>query len=154
VRGYRVRLSGPLLDRIDLQIALRQVTISDLTKSAQGEPSAAVRERVMAARNIQSARADGGEVKANVNAALGPRDLAKVASLDAAGSDLLSRAVERLGLSARAYDKVLRVSRTIADLEASTAVKSAHVAEAIQMRLLDRRSLPPSSRQKPAGAAA
>jgi len=153
IQSYRSRLSGPLLDRIDIQIALRQVTIADLTRSAPGEPSAAVRERVLAARAIQSGRTTRNEVHATVNAALGPRDVAKVATLDAAGSNLLSRAVERLALSARAYDKVLRVARTIADLEGSTAVKSAHVAEAIQMRLLDRRG-PPSKRPPGAVAAA
>jgi magnesium chelatase family protein len=140
VQAYRGRLSGPLLDRIDLQIALRQVTIADLTKSAAGEPSAAVRERVLAARAAQSERVRKGEVGARVNAELGPRDLSRVSTLDAAGRDLLAKAVERLGLSARAYDKVLRVARTLADLDGLVSVKSAHVAEAVQMRLLDRRS--------------
>ena len=155
VAAYRARLSGPLLDRIDLQISLRQVTIADLTKTAAGEPSAAVRERVLAARAVQSDRADRGEVTASVNAALGPKDIGRVAALDAGGSDLIARAVERLGLSARAYDKVLRVARTIADLEGSSAVKSAHVAEAIQMRLLDRRPMNarPADRPSPPPAA-
>jgi magnesium chelatase family protein len=138
VQAYRARLSGPLLDRIDLQIGLRQVPIADLTSAAPGEPSRAVRERVMAARAAQGERARTGEVRAELNAELGPRDLGKVAKLDAQGSELLGRAVERLGLSARAYDKVLRVARTIADLEGSLAVRGAHVAEAIQMRLFDR----------------
>lgn len=138
IRAYRERLSGPLLDRIDLQIALRQVTMHDLTGGAPGEASAAVRERVLAAREAQAARSRRGEVSAGVNAALGPRDLEVVAALDAPARELVERAVETLGLSARAYDKVRRVARTIADLDGSTPVKAAHVAEAIHMRLLDR----------------
>ncbi len=153
VQAYRARLSGPLLDRIDLQIALRQVSIADLTRTASGEPSAVVRERVLAARAVQSERLIRGEVTTALNAALGPRDLAKVAFLDAAGADLLAKAVERLGLSARAYDKVLRVARTIADLEGAVAVKSAHVAEAIQMRLLDRRASAVKSPPQPGAGA-
>lgn len=145
VQVYRARLSGPLLDRIDLQISLRQVTIADLTKTTPGEPSRVVRERVLAARAVQTERALRGETKAPVNSSLGPRDLAKVAGLDAAGRDLIGRAVERLGLSARAYEKVLRVSRTIADLEGSVSVRGHHVAEAVQMRLFDSRSVPPPS---------
>lgn len=151
IRNYRARLSGPLLDRLDLQLALRQVTIADLTSNAPGEPSAAVRERVLAARAVQAERARRGEVAADVNATLGPRDLAAVAGLDAAARGLVERAVETLGLSARAYDKVRRVSRTIADLDGSDAVKSAHVAEAIHMRLLDRQRAP--ERRRPRAAA-
>jgi magnesium chelatase family protein len=140
VASYRARLSGPLLDRIDLQVALRQVPIADLTSNALGEPSAAVRERVSRARAAQAERARRREVRVDLNAALPPRDLAKVASLDEQGSQILASAVERLGLSARAYTKVLRVARTVADLEGSAAVKAMHVAEAVQLRLLDRRS--------------
>lgn len=151
VHAYRARLSGPLLDRLDLQVALRQVTIADLTSNTPGEASAAVRERVVAARAAQAERARRGEVGADVNAALSPRDLAAVADLDAPARDLMERAVETLGMSARAYDKVRRVSRTIADLDGSTAVKSAHVAEAIHMRLLDRQREP--DRRKPRAAA-
>ena len=142
VASYRARLSGPLLDRIDLQVALRQVPISDLTSGALGEPSAAVRERVSRARAAQADRLRQREVRVDLNAALPPRDLAKVASLDEQGSQILARAVERLGLSARAYTKVLRVARTVADLEGSAAVKAMHVAEAVQLRLLDRRGAP------------
>jgi magnesium chelatase family protein len=150
VLAYRARLSGPLLDRLDLQIALRQVTIADLTSHAAGEASAVVRERVVAARAAQMDRARRREVTADVNAALSPRDLAAVAELDAAARDLMERAVDALGLSARAYDKVRRVSRTIADLDGSTAVKSAHVAEAIHMRLLDRQREPDARRARAA----
>ncbi len=139
VAKYRARLSGPLLDRIDLQIALRQVTMADLTSEVSGESSEVVRARVSRARAIQMDRAARGEVRAALNCSLSTRDVAKLAKLDAAGLQLMSLASERLGLSARAYTKVLRVARTIADLEGSTAVHGAHVAEAIQMRLLDRK---------------
>ncbi|MEZ4293725.1 MAG: YifB family Mg chelatase-like AAA ATPase [Polyangiaceae bacterium] len=138
VDAYRARLSGPLLDRLDLQVLLRQVTIADLTSSAPGESSAVVRERVLAARAAQRDRRLRGEVRGDVNAALTPRELSKVAALDAPARQTVEDAVESLGLSARAYDKLRRVSRTIADLAGSDAVKQVHVAEAIHMRLLDR----------------
>jgi magnesium chelatase family protein len=137
VRGYRARLSGPLLDRIDLHVSLPPVDVAHLQGGARGEPSTSVRERVIAARTAQSERARIHGF-APVNSALGPRDLERIASPDAAGARVLAQAVERLGLSARAYGKVLRVARTIADLEGSDAVKSAHVAEAVHARLLDR----------------
>lgn len=138
VRHYMARLSGPLLDRLDLQIALRPISIADLTSQTPGESSAVVRERVIAARDAQLERARRCEVTAELNSALSPRDLLSVAALDSGACGLMERAVESLGLSARAYDKVRRVARTIADLEGSVAIKSAHVAEAIHMRLLDR----------------
>lgn len=152
VATYRGRLSGPLLDRIDLQISLRQVKIADLTSDVPGEASALVRERVVAARAVQAERALRREVRSDLNATLAPHDLARVASLDEAGSQLLADAVERLGLSARAYTRVLRVARTIADIEGSAPVRSPHVAEAIHMRLLDRQSAPstrPSASRAP-----
>jgi len=142
VRQYRARLSGPLLDRIDLHVALPPVDVAHLQGAARGEPSAAVRARVCAARAAQAARALRGEVEAQVNGSLTPRDLERVGAPDAGGVALLGAAVERLGLSARAYGKVLRVARTIADLDGSEAVRSAHVAEAIAARLLDR-EMPP-----------
>lgn len=138
VRAYRARLSGPLLDRIDLQIALPPVSVSDLQGSRLGESSAEVRARVLAARAVQTLRFTRGEVMASTNADLGPRDLPRVAAPDDAGRRVLLAAVERLGLSARAYGKVLRVARTIADLDHSDAVRAVHVAEAIHTRLLDR----------------
>ena len=101
----------------------------------------AVRERVTAARRIQLARRASGQTSARCNAALTPRDLAVVASLDGDGEKLVSGAIERLGLSARGFTKVLRVARTIADLEASGRVRAQHVAEAIQARLIDRELL-------------
>jgi magnesium chelatase family protein len=138
VRAYRARLSGPLLDRIDLHVALPPVDVAHLGGGRRGEPSAAVRARVVATRAAQRARFEAREAGAALNAGLLPRDLERAAAPDEAGAGLLSQAVARLGLSARAYGKVLRVARTIADLDGSTAVRGAHVAEAISLRLLDR----------------
>jgi magnesium chelatase family protein len=141
VRAYRAKMSGPLLDRIDVHVVLPPVEVSALQGSARGEASAVVRARVEKAREVQRQRVGRGEASARTNASLPPRDLERVAILCADGTRLLAAAVERLALSARAYGKVLRVARTIADLEGSTAVRPAHVAEAIGLRVLDRGGL-------------
>jgi len=138
VRMYRARLSGPLLDRIDLHVPLPPVDVANIVGRSRGECSADVQKRVIAAREIQAARRLAKETTVTTNGELGPRDLERVAAPDAAGLSILARAVERLGLSARAYSKVLRVARTIADLEGSASVKAHHVSEAICARLLDR----------------
>jgi magnesium chelatase family protein len=138
VRVYRARMSGPLLDRIDVHVVLPPVAVQALQGSQPGEPSAQVRARVEAARAVQRQRAVRGLVGATTNAALAPRDLERVAALCDASVRMLTVAVERLSLSARAYGKVLRVARTIADLEGSDAVGPRHVAEAIGLRALDR----------------
>jgi magnesium chelatase family protein len=135
---YLDRLSGPLLDRIDLQVAVPPVQVGQLSSRARGESSASVRERVVAARDRQSRRRQLGETAAAVNAHLGPREIDTVAMPDREGRKMLELAVRRLGLSARGYLKVLRVARTIADLEMSDRVRSVHVAEALQARLFDR----------------
>jgi magnesium chelatase family protein len=119
------------------------VSVHDLQGSRLGEGSAEVRARVLAARAVQTGRFTRGEVTARTNADLGPHDLPRVAAPDDAGRQVLLSAVERLGLSARAYGKILRVARTIADLDKSCAVRAAHVAEAIHTRLLDRQVGPP-----------
>ena len=137
-RAYRARLSGPVLDRIDLHVAMPPVEVAQLGVEGSGESSAAVRARVVAAREAQQARFEAGEAAAPQNSSLGPRDIERVASPDHNGRNLLSKAVERLGLSARAYGRVLRVARTLADLAGSDAVQGIHVAEAINLRLLDR----------------
>ena len=139
VRAYRAKMSGPLLDRIDVHVVLPPVEVAALQSATRGEESAIVRARVQQARSIQRDRLLRGEVTGGVtNAVLGSRDLERVASLCATGGRLLSGAMERLGLSARAYTKVLRVARTIADLEGATSPGPAHVAEAIGFRVLDR----------------
>jgi magnesium chelatase family protein len=141
VRAYRGKVSGPLLDRIDVHVVLPPVEVSALQARGGGEASTAVRGRVERARSAQRDRAARGEARAPTNAALAPADLERVAALCDAGAAMLRGAVERLGLSARAYGKVLRVARTIADLDGSTAMKPAHVAEAIGLRVLDRGEL-------------
>jgi magnesium chelatase family protein len=137
VRTYRARLSGPLLDRIDLHVVLPPVDVAHLQSAARGEPSAPIRERVVAAREAQTERARRYG-SATTNAALAPRDLERQAAPDAEGARVLAAAVDKLGLSARAYGKVLRVARTVADLDGSDAVRAPHVAEAVHARLLDR----------------
>lgn len=141
LRAYRGKMSGPLLDRVDVQVVLPPVDVAALHDAARGESSAAVRERIQKARAAQRHRHDCGEVTAPTNSALGSRDLERVAKPCAAGSRILSSAVERLALSARAYGKVLRLARTIADLEGSSAVRASHVAEAVAFRILDRRAV-------------
>lgn len=138
VRAYRARMSGPLLDRLDVHVVLPPVEVAQLQSSACGESSAAVRARVERARAAQRARRVAGEAHADTNAALPTRDLGRVCAVDAAGNRLLAAAVERLGLSARAYGKVLRLARTIADLEGATSIAGPHVAEAVSLRVLDR----------------
>jgi magnesium chelatase family protein len=138
VRAYRAKMSGPLLDRIDVHVVLPPVDATALQSSTRGEPTEAVRARVEAARAIQSDRARRGLVRSTTNAALSPREIEQAAPLCQAGARMLSGAMERLALSARAYGKVLRVSRTVADLEASSDVRPHHVAEAIGLRVLDR----------------
>jgi magnesium chelatase family protein len=137
IERYRARISGPLLDRIDLHVEVPAVGLAEL-RSAPGEPSAAVAARVAAARERQVERL-GPSAAAPVNAALGPEEVGRHATPDAAGRRLLDAAFERLGLSARAIHRILKVARTIADLAGSAEVRAPHVAEAIQYRSLDRR---------------
>lgn len=147
IRAYRARISGPLVDRIDVHVILPRVEVGELRAGPPAEASARVRERVERARAVQRARFERGEASTPLNATLRPADVERVCGLGEAGSGLLARAVTRLGLSARAYGKVLRVARTIADLEGAAAIAPAHVAEAVGLRVLDRDSraaLPPS----------
>lgn len=129
VRRYRARVSGPLLDRIDLQIAVPRVALVELGETAAGgESSAVVRERVVAARDRQLQRAG------KANAQLSNREVARDCALAASDRALLERALDKLGLSARAYHRVLRVARSIADLDGAERVATAHLTEAIQYR--------------------
>ncbi|MEE9613931.1 MAG: YifB family Mg chelatase-like AAA ATPase [Thermodesulfobacteriota bacterium] len=139
VRRYRRKLSGPLLDRIDIHCEVPAVRYKELSDKRGGEPSAAVKERVNRARSIQAERFKGkGAKKIFSNSHMAPRHIKKFCEVDADCAGLLEAAVEKLGLSARAYTRILKVSRTIADLEGEERIKAHHVAEAIQYRALDR----------------
>lgn len=137
VQRYLSRISGPLLDRIDLHVEVVPVAFEKLSGAAPAESSAQIRERVVAARDLQARRFET-EDYIHCNAQMGSRLLRQHAQPDAAGGQLLRAAMQRLGLSARAYDRILKVARTIADLEAAPSVQAVHVAEAIQYRSLDR----------------
>ena len=128
VSRYRAKLSGPLLDRIDLMIDVPAVAATDLRAGPTGESSAAVRERVEAARQRQTSR------QGCANAQLSNADIDSHCRLDTPASQLLAQAMARLNLSARAYHRILKVARTIADLASQDTIASAHVAEAIQYR--------------------
>ncbi len=137
VQKYMNRISGPLLDRIDIQIEIVPVPFEKISEQRPAEPSAAIRERVVKARALQEKRyADIEGI--HCNAQMNTKLLHQYAVPDAAGLSLLKNAMTRLNLSARAYDRILKVARTIADLEASEHIQSHHLAEAIQYRNLDR----------------
>ncbi|OFY40843.1 MAG: hypothetical protein A2W90_05000 [Bacteroidetes bacterium GWF2_42_66] len=139
MQKYLNRISGPLLDRIDIHLEVVPVPFNKLSEEDQSEPSSAIRERVINARQVQSARfAESPSVYCN--AQMSSKMIREYVQLDETGNTLLKNAMEKLGLSARAYDRILRVSRTIADLEGSTSVQSHHLSEAIQYRSLDRES--------------
>jgi len=135
VRRYWAKLSGPLLDRFDLVVEVPPVDIADLVNRAPGEPSARVRERVVAAREIQHTRFKAGNTgEFTCNAQMGPKDLDRFAPLAAGCRRLLESACRALGFSARGYDRVRRVARTLADLEESARIEERHMAEAVQSR--------------------
>lgn len=137
IQRYMNKISGPLLDRIDIQVEITPVPFKDISQAAQGEPSADIRERVIRARQIQEERYK--DVKGvYCNAQMSERMIHQFAEPDAAGIELLRTAMERLSLSARAYNRILKVARTIADLDASPTVTSLHLSEAISYRNLDR----------------
>lgn len=136
VREYRKKLSGPLLDRIDIQIDVRPVPLKDLSERRPAESSAEIRSRVIAARERQLKRYQGTGITCNAD--MLPSQLAQYCTLDAAGQKLLDTAFERLGMTARSYDRILRLARTIADLAGEETISTAHIAEAIQYRSMDR----------------
>lgn len=137
VQRYLSKISGPLLDRIDLHVEVVPVGFDEMTANRKTETSEEIRERVVKAREIQSARfKDNSSIYCN---AMMPSNMVKeICAVGEAGKSLLKTAMERLGLSARAYDRILKVSRTVADLAASPEIKVEHLAEAIQYRSLDR----------------
>ncbi len=137
VKKYLSRISGPLLDRIDLHVEVTPVPFKDLSMQTSGESSAQIRERVVKAREIQQQRfAQSPEI--HCNAQMTSSKIRTYCVLDEASMTLLKKAMEKLGLSARAYDRILKVSRTIADLAGEEDIKASHVAEAINYRSLDR----------------
>lgn len=136
VQKYLTRISGPLLDRIDIHIEVTPVPFSELSAERSTERSAEVRQRVVRAREVQQRRFAG--IGLHSNAQMSSQQLRSICRIDEAGKALLERAMERLGLSARAYDRILKVARTIADLADSPDIRTEHLAEAIQYRSLDR----------------
>jgi magnesium chelatase family protein len=134
---YMSKISGPLLDRIDIHLEVPAVTYRDLTSERVGTDSATMRKQVVAALGVQRERFAAGTTM--TNASMGKGELEKHCVLDEAGQMLMKQAMEELGLSARAFDKVRKVARTIADLEGAETIGAGHVSEAIQYRLLDRK---------------
>ena len=137
VQRYLSRISGPLLDRIDMHIEIVPVPFEKLAEIRSAESSAAIRERVVKARAVQQRRfEDFPEI--HCNAQMSSKMIQQYVSLDEEGQNLLRVAMQRMNLSARAYDRILKVSRTIADLDGNPVVQSSHIAEAINYRNLDR----------------
>jgi magnesium chelatase family protein len=134
IAAYRARISGPLLDRIDLHVEVPRVAATEISSLEPGEATAVVAGRIAVARAIQLER------QGRANTRLEGPSVLEHARADAAAMNLLGTAMQRLALSARAYHRVLRVARTIADLAGSTAVRAGHVAEAVTLRQLDRRA--------------
>lgn len=137
VQKYLNKISGPLLDRIDIHVEVTPVAFSELTQEQVSEKSEKVRERVIKARNVQEKRFKENDA-IHCNAQMSSKVLKQICKIDEQGKDMLKKATDRLGLSARAFDRILKVARTIADLEDSKDITSTHLAEAIQYRSLDR----------------
>jgi magnesium chelatase family protein len=136
IQRYLARISGPLLDRIDIHIDVPPLRHRELSGEPSGEPSTTIRERVRRARQLQQERFRRS--KAYCNAHMSTRQIRRFCAVEGEAKGLLDKAMERLGLSARAYDRILKVARTIADLEAQDGIRAEHIAEAIQYRSLDR----------------
>jgi magnesium chelatase family protein len=137
IQNYLGRISGPLLDRIDLHVEVPQVKFREISSERTGEDSATIRGRVIAARTRQHARF-ANKRAVTCNARMGPRELKNYCALDEPTKELLKFAMSDLNLSARAYDRILKVARTIADLAGVEKIAGDHISEAIQYRSLDR----------------
>jgi magnesium chelatase family protein len=137
IQTYRSKVSGPLMDRIDIHIEVPAIKFGEISSDEQGEPSAAIRDRVTRARTLQQERFRTDGIYANAH--MKPRHIRKYCRIDEACQSLMEKAMNKLGLSARAYNRVLKVARTIADLEGAETISSQHISEAIQYRSLDRR---------------
>ncbi|MEW6664190.1 MAG: ATP-binding protein [Thermodesulfobacteriota bacterium] len=137
MQRYRSKISGPLLDRIDIHVEVPPVEYKDLASQGGGETSAGMLERVKKAREIQVKRLRRTRIHAN--ARMNSRQIRQFCELDSESMDLLEKAMNKFGLSARAHSRILKIARTIADLAESERIQANHVAEAIQYRTLDRR---------------
>ena len=135
VENYRSRISGPMLDRIDIVVEVPSVHFEDLRSRAEAEPSASVKERVNAARSIQNRRFGAGS--SMCNARMGPEEMRKFCQLDDECAGLMKDAFETMGLTARSYDRILKVARTVADMDGSEEIQPQHIAEAIQYRAVN-----------------
>jgi len=138
IQRYESRLSGPLLDRIDIHLEVPAVAFKDMTNDRRGESSETIKQRVITARTAQQQRY-AAQKGVYSNSQMKPRDIKKHCALDHASQGLLENAVDRLGLSARAFHRILKIARTIADLESAKTIATNHLAEAIQYRRLDKR---------------
>ena len=134
VENYRSRISGPMLDRIDIVVEVPSVHFEDLRNRTEAESSRSVKQRVNAARDIQNRRFGSGGM---CNARMGPGEMRKFCRLGEESAALMKNAFENMGLTARSYDRILKVARTVADLDGSEAIEPQHIAEAIQYRTVN-----------------
>ncbi|MBN2857457.1 MAG: ATP-binding protein, partial [Candidatus Delongbacteria bacterium] len=137
IRSYLSRISGPLMDRIDIHIEVPALKYDELSQKKDAEKSETIRDRVIKARKVQNERYKGRKIYCN--SGMNQKDLKKYCSLDAASDSILKRAIDSLSLSARAYNRILKVARTIADLNGKESIAVEHIAEAVQYRSLDRK---------------
>jgi magnesium chelatase family protein len=137
IQRYRSKVSGPLLDRIDIQIEVPSIRFKEMASESSGEVSDEIRKRVNRARKVQQERFQGKKIYCN--AQMTSKHLKKYCQIDEPSKKLLEMAIDKLGLSARAYTRILKVARTIADLEGEENIFTPHISEAVQYRSLDRR---------------